>query len=69
VATVTGWKMSDVEELRLPDLMALTDWWREHPPMAYAGKGEGSERTAPGVPPEDEVLDDDGLVGILAGKQ
>jgi hypothetical protein len=45
----------------VPDLMAQIKWWGKHPPMAYAGGG--TDRGGP----DQEVLDDDGLVALLGG--
>jgi hypothetical protein len=52
--------------MRLPDLSALLDWWRKNPPMAYSGGGEETrKKNSGGLPGDNEVLNEDGLMALL----
>lgn len=59
---MTGWPFHQVEDLRIPDLMVLCDWWAKHPPMAYSGGGTKDRRSGSDG---EEIMDDAALLGML----
>jgi hypothetical protein len=38
VITVTGWRWSDIDEMTLPQVQALLDYWVDNPPLHIIAK-------------------------------
>ena len=55
LVTATGWTWSEIDNLTLPQVYDLDDYWRVHPPLhllvaAFAGYKSPSRRPGNGAP-------------------
>jgi hypothetical protein len=55
--------------MRVPNLAALLKWWQTYVPAAYSQVRDGKKKGDGAGPGDDEILDGDGLVGLLGKRE